>query len=278
MMDDATVCDDVRVLAGPPTTATPVPDAVQAVAAGRPVQLVWRNELDGLTCAIGTGSDRIFVKWVPTGCGIDLDQEAVRLAWAAPLTPVPRVVDEGRDAAGSWIVTAALPGENAVSDRWQADPATAVAAIGRGLQALHEGLPVESCPFSWSAEDRLADAHRRASAGALEPQAWHPIHRSLGVDRALRILVDQPPVDQLFVCHGDACAPNTLLTEDGHWSGHVDLGALGVADRWADLAIATWSTEWNYGPGWETQLLDAYGVDPDPDRTRYYRLLWDLGP
>ena len=44
------------------------------------------------------------------------------------------------------------------------------------------------------------------------------------------------------------------------------------------LAVATWSTTWNYGPGWETPLLDAYGVAPDPDRTRYYRLLWDLGP
>jgi len=51
-----------------------------------------------------------------------------------------------------------------------------------------------------------------------------------------------------------------------------------VADRWADLAIATWSAEWNYGPGWERPLLDAYGIRPDPDRTRYYRLLWDLGP
>jgi len=24
--------------------------------------------------------------------------------------------------------------------------------------------------------------------------------------------------------------------------------------------------------------LAAYGVDPDPERTSYYRLLWDLGP
>jgi kanamycin kinase len=47
---------------------------------------------------------------------------------------------------------------------------------------------------------------------------------------------------------------------------------------WADLAIATWSSEWNYGPGWDGLLLDAYGIRPDPDRTRYYRLLWDLGP
>jgi aminoglycoside phosphotransferase len=48
---------------------------------------------------------------------------------------------------------------------------------------------------------------------------------------------------------------------------HVDLGALGVGDRWGDLAIATWSAEWNYGPGWEDALLRAYGVAPDPLRT-----------
>jgi len=24
-------------------------------------------------------------------------------------------------------------------------------------------------------------------------------------------------------------------------------------------------------------LLDAYGIKPDAERTRYYRLLWDLG-
>ncbi len=94
----------------------------------------------------------------------------------------------------------------------------------------------------------------------------------------MEILADAPSVDQLVVCHGYACAPNTVLFEDGLLSGHVDLGALGVADRWADLAVATWSTEWNYGPGWDGPLLAAYGVDPDPERVAYYRLLWDLGP
>lgn len=85
-------------------------------------------------------------------------------------------------------------------------------------------------------------------------------------------------MDRAVVCHGDPCAPNTLLTDDGAWSGHVDMGSLGVADRWADLAVATWSTRWNYGDGWERPLLDAYGVEPDPERTAYYRLLRDLGP
>jgi kanamycin kinase len=69
-----------------------------------------------------------------------------------------------------------------------------------------------------------------------------------------------------------------LLADDGTCTGHVDLGALGVADRWADLAVATWSLEWNYGPGLDDVMLDAYGIGPDPARTAYYRELWDAGP
>lgn len=53
--------------------------------------------------------------------------------------------------------------------------------------------------------------------------------------------------------------------------GHVDLGDLGVADRWADLAVATLSLSWNYGGEWEQELLDAYGVDPDRERVEHYR-------
>jgi len=99
---------------------------------------------------------------------------------------------------------------------------------------------------------------------------------AISVGHALDVLSEQPPVDRLVVCHGDACAPNPLLAADGSPLAHVDLGSLGVADRWADLAIATWSTQWNYGPGWENVLLNAYGINPDPKRTVYYRILWDL--
>jgi kanamycin kinase len=55
------------------------------------------------------------------------------------------------------------------------------------------------------------------------------------------------------------------------------MAALGVADRWADLAVASWSLSWNYGDGWDERFFAAYGTDPDPERIAYYRLLWDLG-
>lgn len=88
-------------------------------------------------------------------------------------------------------------------------------------------------------------------------------------------LGDAPPNDRLVVCHGDPCVPNTLLLDDGTWSGHVDLDALGTADRWADLAVGTMSLGWNYGDGWEDEYFDAYGIDPDPGRIAYYRALWN---
>jgi len=255
-----------------------MPAAVVMVAAGRVTRLVWENEAGGLTYEVGAGPDRCFVKWTPPASGIDLGEEAVRLVWAAPFTPVPRLLSQGFDGAGSWIVTAALPGHCAVDARWKAEPRTAVTAIGEGLRAMHDALPAGTCPFSWTAEDRLAEIRVRAGDGRLDPARWHEDHQPLGISRALELLADIPATDHLVVCHGDSCAPNTLLTSDGRWSGHVDLGEMGIADRWADLAIATWSTEWNYGPGWDRLLLDAYGIRPDTERTMYYRLLWDLGP
>ncbi len=60
------------------------------------------------------------------------------------------------------------------------------------------------------------------------------------------------------------------------WTGNVDFGDLAVGDRWADLAIASLSLDWNFGEGHQAALFDAYGIDPDEERIRYYRALWDL--
>jgi len=76
--------------------------------------------------------------------------------------------------------------------------------------------------------------------------------------------------------HGDACAPNTLITEDGAWAGNVDFGDLAVGDRSADLAVASTSLDWNFVAGHQAEFFAAYGITPDQDRIRYYRALWHL--
>ncbi|WP_040167109.1 aminoglycoside 3'-phosphotransferase [Microbacterium gorillae] len=239
-----------------PTDDIPIPERVRVLAAGAALVPVWRNGVGGLTFRADGPEGVRYIKWGPRHPETSLAQEAQRLTWAAPFTTVPHVLQRGEDERHEWMVTAAIPGRSAVDPRWITEPETAVRAVGKGLRQLHDALPVDECPFEWTVPARITNA---AARGVVVPPDLH----------------EAPPVDRLVVCHGDACAPNTLLAEDGTPVGHVDLGALGVADRWADIAVAALSTEWNYGPGFEDALVLAYGLTPDRERLAYYRDLWN---
>ncbi|GAA4963548.1 aminoglycoside 3'-phosphotransferase [Kineococcus glutinatus] len=241
-----------------------VPRALRRWAGDRELRPVWRNEAGGLTFeVVGVGA---FVKWAPAGSRLRIAEEARRLAWAGRHLRVPAVLGSGRDEDGTWLVTSALPGRSAVDPRWLARPEVAVRVLGEGLRLLHESLPVAGCPFEWSVAGRV----ERARAGAVADGRADLLQR-------VAEFPGPPPHDRLVVCHGDPCCPNTLIGDDGELAGHVDLDCLGVADRWADLAVGSWSLEWNYGPGWDGAYFAAYGVEPDAERIAYHRALWSLG-
>lgn len=226
----------------PSADSVVIPDIVRCLAGGADLRCVWRNELGGLTFeAVGFGKHR-FIKWGPRNEEFSLSDEAERMTWASQWITVPEVIDHGGDETHEWLITTALDGLSAVHPRWVKEPAVAVRAVGEGLRAMHDSLPVEQCPWDWS-----------VSTNGIE----------------------FPEVDRLVVCHGDPCCPNTLLDAHGSWLGHVDLSQLGRADRWADLAVASMNTAWNYGPGWEDALIEAYGVEPDRERLAFYRDLWN---
>lgn len=236
-----------------PATDAVVPAQVKRLANGASLRPVWENGIGGLTFRTDDGR---FIKWGPHDLEANMRDEAERMRWARQWTRVPEPIAQGEDDEHEWLVTVAIEGESAVAPRWIAEPVRAVRAIGEGLRMLHDALPVERCPWDWSVPTRIANARVRGIR----------ISTALG---------DPPPVDRLVVCHGDACAPNTILDDRGRAAAHVDLAALGVADRWADIAVACESLVWNYGTGWEDALLDAYGVIPDRERMAYYRDLWN---
>jgi kanamycin kinase len=236
-----------------PPVDVEVPARVRALARGAALTPVWRNDYGGLTFRTDDGR---YVKHGPRNAESSFAGEVERLGWAGGHIAVPRVLEAGADDTHEWMVTAALTGASAVDPAWRAHPAVAVRAVGEGLRALHDALPVEDCPFDWGVTARIANAEGRG----------------IRVPDALR---EPPPIDRLVVCHGDACCPNTLIGDDGRWAAHVDLGTLGLGDRWADIAVASMSTTWNYGEGWEDALIEAYGVEPDRERLSYYRDLWN---
>jgi kanamycin kinase len=237
---DATVPEEAADEAPEPA----VPAQVLALAGGMDPELIWQNELGGLTYRMGER----FVKWNPHRTGIPLEREARRLEWISQRHPAPRVLEFGADHEAEWLLTAALPGGYAVGDLWRTRSAEAIAAIATGLRAMH-ALPVDAFPGEWREE------------------VW--------VERTPANLGARPLIVEPVIVHGDACAPNTLIADDGAWTGNVDFGDLGVGDRWADLAVAAMSLEWNFGEGHDDEFYAAYGIEPDPERIRYYRALWD---
>jgi kanamycin kinase len=230
-----------------------VPHRVRELAAGAALTPVWRNGIGGLTFRTDDGR---YIKWGPLDLEASMRDEAERMNWARRWIATPEVIAQEQDDTHEWLVTIALDARSAVDPRWAEDPELSVRAVGEGLRALHDALPVDECPWEWSVAERLANA---ATRDVVVPDDLH----------------DAPPIDRLVVCHGDACMPNTLLDDAGRPVGFVDLAALGTADRWADIAVASMSTAWNFGPGWEDTLIEAYGVEPDRERLAYYRRLWN---
>lgn len=234
-----------------------MPDAVREIAAGREIVAIWVNDLGGLTYRIG---DDEVVKWFRgEHWEIDLPAEAGRMRWVAPYLPVPEVIGVGSRGDEQWLRTRAIPAESAVHPSNLADPARTVAAVARGLRRWHDTLPVAACPYSWDVATRIAS---------------RPGSEQLAEATQLAAGASAMETD-LVVCRGDACAPN-FLVDGGEVIGYVDLGHVGVGDRWADLAPALMSLGWNYGSGWEQCFLEAYGSELDRDRFDYYRRLWDL--
>ncbi|MCH1883575.1 aminoglycoside 3'-phosphotransferase [Agrococcus sp. ARC_14] len=230
-------------LAGPPPAGSPVPRAIAALAAHHPVELIWQNEPGGITARIDRPGGPVFAKWNPAGSPESLAAEAERMRWLAQTdrVPVPKVLALIAERDGELLVTAAIAGDSIVSSVGLREPALAAAALGSGLRQLH-AVPIADCPFpapDWTAS------------------------------------VTDAPQQDLVVCHGDPCAPNTLI-HDGRFAGLVDLGRVGVADRWSDLAIASWSLEWNGLADSEPAFWRAYGIEPDAARIEQWRARWAL--
>jgi len=212
-----------------------------------------------------------FLKLAVRDWEVDLPGEVERTRWANRVIAAPEVLDSGSDGELDWILTRGLPGENALAPELLENPGLVAGELGRALRRLHEA-PTADCPFD--ASNAVMLAHLRAR----DPD--ENIDRVGGVRTVASALAEleelRPATEDLVLTHGDPCLPNFLF-ENGEVTGFIDLGALGLADRWRDLAICAWSLGFNLGPGWEDVLFEAYGVERNESRRKFYELLyWSL--
>ena len=219
------------------------------------------------------GKATLFLKVEETGRLAELANENARLRWLARQgIACPEVVAFESSAGHDWLLMTALAGRDLAS-AGSAEAAVAVEIMAHALRALH-ALDIGSCPFDHRLDRRIVDAQARIEASEVDESDFDDERQGMTAAQAFaRLVALRPTSEDLVVTHGDACMPN-FMAAGGRFSGYVDCGRLGVADRHQDLALARWSVRYNIGENWVQPFLDRYGfAGTDPAKLSYYRLL-----
>lgn len=204
--------------------------------------------------------------------GADLQGEYDRLRWLENHLPVPHIlhyeVFHGihylmmSEVSGMMVHEVNLPYQRRIE------------LLAEGARMWHN-VPIEDCPFDWGLEVQIKAARHNIEQGFVDESDFD-IHRYGHKAQELLsdLLVTIPDEEDLVLAHGDYCLPNILVNPETETiTGFVDVGRMGVSDRWLDLALASRSIQLNLGGIWIKPFLDAYGIPMNPEKYNFYTLL-----
>ncbi|MFJ6567605.1 APH(3'') family aminoglycoside O-phosphotransferase [Streptomyces sp. NPDC091292] len=250
----------------------------EAVTTGESEAAVFRSA-DGTRyakCVAADGAANL-----ATDLAAALAAERDRVAWLGDQgVPGPRVLDWHSGDTGSCLVTSAVPGVPA-DQVSAADLRASWERIADAVRALHE-VPVRQCPFRRDLDRMTAVARDVVDRGAVNPEFLPVEQQHTPPGELLARLVPQlarrreQEAADMVVCHGDLCLPNIILDPRTlHVSGFIDLGRLGLADRYVDLSLLlanareTWPDE-EQARAADTAFAKTYDIALDHERLRFY--------
>ncbi|MFB2561806.1 APH(3')-II family aminoglycoside O-phosphotransferase [Rhizobium sp. IMFF44] len=232
---------------------------------GRSSAHVFRLEADGRA--------PVYLKTELADALGELAGEVVGLRWLALQgLACPDIIAHETDGEREWLLMSALPGRDFVSaERLQ--PLERVRLLADALRRLH-AVDIAACPFDHRLENRIAAAKARLLAGRVDEDDFDEARLGRSAEDLFHELqAKRPSTENLVVTHGDACLPN-FMADGPKFTGYIDCGRLGVADRHQDIALACSSIEHNFGEELVAEFLNAYGdFEPQAEKMAYYQLL-----
>ncbi|MEU7138572.1 phosphotransferase [Nocardia sp. NPDC046473] len=256
---DSELIESTRVaLERLPALPIPLPPKVAALLGAAPT---WSAEHEGRSGGVAFVNETYWVKRGPKAVA-----EHERLNWLRDRgIRLPEMVAFDGDV----LVLADAGASSLAAGSGAASVGT---VMGELLRKLHR-IPVAECPFDGRLDVVLPQARRQVIEGLVDLDDFEEENRDLGPGNVLaQLLAERPDDEDLVVAHGDFTPPNVL-----EGAILLDVGALGVADRYRDLALAVRDLRDDFGEDEVTAFFTAYGLtEPDHRRLEYYRLLDEL--
>ncbi len=211
------------------------------------------------------------------------------VAWLKGQVPVPEIMAYCVEEGKAYTLMTRMTGEMLCDETYLTNPRQLIRCAAEGLKLLWK-VDVTGCPLRTSRlEERLKQAR------------WNVENNLVDLDNAeletfgkdgfnnpeelIDWLEKNKPTEDLVLTHGDYCLPN-IFAEDDKINGFIDLGKMGPADRWQDIAIALRNIDHNFAGKHNggkryfdfkpEMLLDELGIEMDKDKYRYYMLLDEL--
>lgn len=218
----------------------------------------------------------------------ETDNEYKICHWLGERLPVPEILRYEAVGGVAYCLMSRVAGRMLCDDRYLKDPALLLKTAAGAMKRLW-AVDIADCPCDSSLSVKLKMARCNVENGLVdldnvEPETFG--EAGFASPEALLLwLENNRPDEDLVLSHGDFCLPN-LFARGDEVTGFIDLGKMGVADRWQDVAICYRSLKHNFdgkyngGASYEgyspEMLFETLGIEENREKLRYYILLDEL--
>ena len=205
-----------------------------------------------------------------------LTNEYNALEWLDGKLLVPKIVLYKENDGIEYLITEKIPGEMVCSDNIIKDYKLGLKVIAEAFKKIYT-VDIENCPFIVNLDYKLNLVKTNVENGLInyDDLSENTKKRFKNLNEIVDYLFNNRFEEELCFSHGDTSLPN-IFCNNGKFSGFIDVGECGIADKWFDLAICQKSIKRNYGEQAISEFYKELDVIPDFDKINYYLLMMEL--
>lgn len=205
-----------------------------------------------------------------------LTREYNALNWLQEKLEVPKIVLYDDTTEKEYLITESIPGEMVCSDNMINNPNKALDIIVEAFNNIYK-VDIKNCPFNVGLDYKLNIIENNVKNNLINYNDLkdNTKEKFNSLEEIVKYLKDNKFKEELCFSHGDTSLPN-IFANDNHFSGFIDVGECGIADKWFDLAICEKSIKRNYGQEYVKKFYEKLNIKEDRFKIDYYLLMMEL--
>ncbi len=205
-----------------------------------------------------------------------LTREYKSLLWLDGKLKVPKVILFDNYEEVEYLITEAIIGEMTCSKNLLKKKNTVVKVLAEAFQHLYQ-VDITNCPFNVALDFKLNLVSGNVANHLIDYQNLkeETKEKFSSLEEILTYLKENRIEEELCFSHGDTSLPNIFSNHD-KFSGFIDVGDCGVADKWFDLAVCEKSIIRNLGSEYIEPFYKEMNIIRDKKKIDYYHLLMEL--